>query len=76
MPPKKQGTGSYKPYEGKLRDPEWRRERARKAGLAGSSLDSYISAVVRRAGKLTPEQIERLRALLPAPASGGTPPGA
>ena len=73
MPPKK-GTGSYEPYEGKLADPEWRRERARKAGKASVSLDAYIGAVVRRAGKLTPEQIARLRALLPEPAAGGAPP--
>jgi len=66
----KKGTGSYKPYEGKLADPEWRKERARKAGKVSASLDTYIGAVVRRAGKLTPEQVERLRAILPEPASG------
>jgi len=66
----KKGTGSYKPYVGKLADPAFRRERARKAGAASNSVDAHISAIVRRAGKLTPEQTEKLRALLPAPAAG------
>ena len=52
-------------YVGKLASPEWRRERARKAAAASNSVDSRIDSIVRRAGKLTPEQIERLRALLP-----------
>lgn len=48
-------------------DPEYRRERARKAGKAGHTIDAHIAAVVRRAGELTPEQIDVLRSILPAP---------
>lgn len=65
-----------KTFRGKLADPEWRRERARKAGAASNSIDAHIAAIVRRAGKLTPEQAERLRALLPAPAASENSPAA
>lgn len=54
-----------RPLRGKLADPQWRRERAAKAGRAGTTLDAYVTRIVNRAGQLTPEQIARLRALLP-----------
>lgn len=50
-------------YNGKLADPEWRRERARKAGLVAHNLDRYVERVVARAPELTPEQLDRLRGL-------------
>lgn len=62
-----------KQFRGKLADPEWRRERARRAGVARQSLDAHIAAVVRRAPALTPEQIARLRAVLADPMASGTP---
>lgn len=52
-------------------DPAWRRERARKGGLARTRLDYHIRAIVARAGKLTPDQVTQLRSLLPDPASCG-----
>lgn len=58
---------------GKLADPEFRRERARKAAKARTSLDHHVQAVIDRAPALTAEQIERLRALLPAAPDGGEP---
>ena len=49
---------------GDVRDPEFRRNRARKAAHASHSLDSYISRVVDRAPELTPAQRNRLATLL------------
>lgn len=46
-------------------DPAFRRERARKAARARTSLDYYVAQVVEAAGELTPAHLERLRALLP-----------
>ncbi len=63
-------------YEKKLSDPVFRQERARKAGIASQTIDAHIAAIVRRAGKLTPEQAERLRSLLPAPAADRQESGA
>jgi hypothetical protein len=57
-------------YHGKLADPEFRRKRASNASKAAHGLDARIAAIVRRAGDLTPEQIETLRGLLAAPADG------
>lgn len=54
----------------KLADPEFRHERARKAAKARTSTDYYIDKLVRSAPPLTPEQVERIRALLPPPAGG------
>jgi hypothetical protein len=62
------------PLRGKAADPEFRHRRAVKAAEAATTLDSYIDRVVRRAGQLTPEQMDRLRALLPP--SPLTQPGA
>lgn len=44
--------------------PEWRQERARKGAAARHSLETYVSAVVKRAPELTPEQVAKLRAAL------------
>jgi hypothetical protein len=49
---------------GKLADPDWRRERARRAGQAAHSLDHYVRKVVDRAPELTPEQRDKLAAIL------------
>jgi hypothetical protein len=59
------------PAAGKLADPAWRQERARKAANACTGIDYHVRAIVARAGKLTPEQIEVLRSLLPEPADAG-----
>lgn len=40
-------------------------ERARLAGKASMSLDGFITRIVNRADELTPEHVDRLRALLP-----------
>ncbi|SCG63981.1 hypothetical protein [Micromonospora halophytica] len=45
-------------------DPEFRRERARRAGQARQSPDAYITALVKRAPQLTENHRARLRALL------------
>lgn len=50
---------------GTLKDPEVRRERARRGGHARTTLDYHVRQVVEKAPALTPEQVERLRALLP-----------
>ncbi|AGL20932.1 hypothetical protein L083_7422 [Actinoplanes sp. N902-109] len=55
---------------GKLADPEFRRERARKASAAAHSTDRYISALVKRAPELTAANRAQLRALL-ASVDGG-----
>lgn len=52
-------------YTGKLADPEFRRERARKAAKARTTPDAHIQALVDSAPSLTAEQAERLRSLLP-----------
>jgi hypothetical protein len=49
---------------GKLADPAWRTERARKAAAARTTTDAHIRAIVDRAPELTPAQRERLALLL------------
>ncbi|MEE3918778.1 hypothetical protein V2I01_10920 [Micromonospora sp. BRA006-A] len=49
---------------GKLADPEFRRERARKASAAAHSTDRYINVLVERAPELTENHRAQLRALL------------
>jgi hypothetical protein len=56
-------------------DPEYRRERARKAAYASHSTDARIDALIKSAPKLTAEQAERLRQLLPAPADADAQAG-
>jgi hypothetical protein len=52
-------------YVGKLADPEFRRERARKAGAAShATLNRHVKAIVDRAPELTDEQKCRLAVLL------------
>ena len=53
-----------RPYSGKLADPEWRVERARKARAAQDALDRYVQTVVDRAPELTAEQRDKLALLL------------
>lgn len=48
---------------GTLADPAFRRERARKAGLARTSIDHYIAKVVEAAERLTDDQRDRLAAI-------------
>lgn len=43
--------------------PQQRTERARKAALARTSLDTYVNAVVAKAPELTPAQRDRLAAI-------------
>lgn len=38
---------------------------AAKARAAANSVESYVNRIVARAGELTPEHVEKLRALLP-----------
>ena len=57
-----------RPFPGELADPHRCEARARKAVDTHIALDAHIRAIEAAAGKLTPEQAERLRSLLPAPA--------
>jgi hypothetical protein len=57
-------------YSGKLADPKFRQQRARDAALAAHSPAAHIRAIIRHAGKLTAEDIELLRSVLPAPKAG------
>lgn len=41
-----------------------RRDNASKGGTARTSLDTYVSTIVSRAGELTPAHFDKLRALL------------
>jgi hypothetical protein len=58
------GVSAGKQYRGKLADPEWRRERARKARAAQTPLDHHVNKIVESAPALTPEQCDRLATLL------------
>ena len=57
-----------RPLTGKLADLHGREARARKATNARITLNTHIAAIATAAGELTPEQADRLRALLPASA--------
>lgn len=48
----------------KLDDPQWRRERARKAARARTTVDAHIRALVDAAPPLTGAQRAKLAALL------------
>lgn len=61
-----------RPITGKLADPAWRAERARKAANARTTADAHIKAVVDRAPELTPAQLARLALLLRPGDSDGT----
>lgn len=45
---------------GSLADPEFRRERARKAALARTTIDAHIAAIEKDADNLTTQQRDRL----------------
>lgn len=47
--------------------PAQRTERARNAALARTTPRAHVEAIIRAAGKLTDEDIARLRSLLPPP---------
>jgi len=61
-------VAEYHTQSGKLADPEFRAERARNASQAAHSLSTHVRVIVRNAGKLTPEQLDMIRGLLPEPA--------
>jgi hypothetical protein len=62
-------------YTGKLADPSFRRERARKAAAARLSIDHHIDKVVEAGPTLTTEQLDRLRqAVARSRAAQGLPP--
>lgn len=60
-------------FNGKLADPEWRKARAIKASRAAHSLDTHVRRVVERAPDLSPEQLDRLRAILRPAGSNSDP---
>jgi hypothetical protein len=57
-------VAEYHTTSGKLADPAFRAERARKAAQASHSLDAHIRALVNAAPPLTPAQREKLTQLL------------
>ncbi|PSL01562.1 hypothetical protein CLV30_11350 [Haloactinopolyspora alba] len=57
--------GRLSPQERARRAQQLKREHMQSIGKKGQSLDAWVERVVNRAGELTPENIERLRALLP-----------
>lgn len=57
---------SYYYNSGKLADPEFRQERARKAALASHSLDAHVRRLVESAPELSPEQRDRIAVALRA----------
>lgn len=59
-----------RPNAGATKDPEFRRERARKASRAAHSVETLVATLVRRAPELTENSRAQLRALL-ADSSGG-----
>lgn len=63
--PRGDRAGDPRYRSGKLADPEFRRERARKAAAAVHSIDAKIRAVVESAPMLSPEQVDRIRRALP-----------
>jgi hypothetical protein len=62
-----------RPTTGKLADPAWRAERARKAAAARTTIDAHVKALVDRAPELTCAQRDRLALLLhPGAGDGAT----
>ncbi len=61
------------PLRGSIDDPDFRQKRASKAGKAGHAPRAHINALIRNAGKLTPEDLDLLRGLLPAPQAAVEP---
>jgi hypothetical protein len=55
---------------GSLSDPAVRKERAHRGGASRTTVDYYVSKLVDRAPELTPEQRDRLAALLRPPTGG------
>jgi hypothetical protein len=58
-----------RPQGGKVLDPEWRRQRGRRARAAQDDPDRLIAKLVKSANTLNPEQAEAIRALLPSDAA-------
>jgi hypothetical protein len=63
--------------KGTLADPVFRRERARKAGLASHTPDAEVTRTLKRVARLTPEQVAgnpellaQVQALLPEGSDG------
>jgi hypothetical protein len=55
-----------RPSTGKLADPAWRVERARKAATARTTLDAHIRAIADRAPELTDGQLHQLAGIASA----------
>lgn len=53
------------PLNGKLADPDFRTERARRASAKGNGAAGVITRFLRVLPELTPEQIETVRRALP-----------
>jgi hypothetical protein len=63
-------------YAGKLADPQFRTQRARRAGKASQSAAAHITRFLAKLPELTPEQIETVRrALPPVKVEAGDGPG-
>lgn len=59
-----------RPNEGATQNPEWRKERAKKASRAAHSVETLVATLVRRAPELNEGTRSQLRALL-ASTDGG-----
>lgn len=57
--------GTQTPLRGSITDPEFRTERARRAGRVSQSAAGLITRFVNAIPTLTPEQIETVRRALP-----------
>lgn len=53
-------------FGGTNADPDFRRERARRAGVAAQSVDTYVRGLIRRQHLLTVEHARQLRELADA----------
>jgi hypothetical protein len=58
--------GDSRGFSGKLADPDVRHDRASRGGLSRTGVDYHIRKLVESAGRLSAEQLDQLRQLLPS----------
>jgi hypothetical protein len=57
--------GDGRGFSGKLKDPKVRHDRGSRGGLSRTGADYHIRKLAESAGKLSAEQLDQLRQLLP-----------